>query len=63
MRGLHSAVLKLDPAAPEQWTEEGLPSVDYLAEAVKNPAVTREMIDAVAPGFNKQAAEDLQPQF
>jgi len=63
MRAVAQAVQKLDPKVTEQWTEDGLPSVDYVAEAVKNPAVTREMIEAVAPQFNRQVAEDLQAQF
>lgn len=64
MREVANAVFKLDPKVPEQWTDDGLPSVDYVAEATKNPAITREMIDAAAPRFNKQAAEDLaEAQF
>jgi len=63
MRGIQQAVQKLDPAVPEQWTEDGLPSVDYVAEAVRNQSVTREMIAAAAPGFNRIAAEDLAERF
>lgn len=59
MRAIQAAILKLDPKADEQWTQDGLPSVDYISEAVKNQAVTRDMIDAVAPAFNRRAAEDL----
>ncbi len=63
MRGIQQAIQKLDPLANEQWTEDGLPSVDYVAEAVKNQAVTREMIDAAAPRFDRQSAADLSERF
>jgi len=63
MRAIQTAVQKLDPTVPEQWTEDGLPSVDYVALAVQDQSVTREMISAACPGFDKRQAEDLQPQF
>lgn len=53
------AISKLDPTIDEQWTEGGLPSVEYLAEATKNPAMSRELIEHCAPGFNRIKAEDL----
>lgn len=59
MRAIQTAVRKLDPAAPEQWTTEGLPSVDAIATAVNNQTVTREMISAAMPDFDKRTAEDL----
>ena len=58
MRGIQSAVSKLDFSVSEQWTENGLPSVDYVAEAVKNQSVTREMIEAACPGYTRAIAED-----
>jgi hypothetical protein len=63
MHAIQTAVQKLDPTVPEQWTEDGLPSVDYVALAVQDQSVTREMISAACPGFDKRQAEDLQPQF
>lgn len=63
MHAIQTAVQKLDPAVPEQWTENGLPSVDYVAQAVGNQAVTRDMISAACPGFDKRQAEDLATQF
>lgn len=59
MYAIQTAVKKLDPAVPEQWTEDGLPSVDFVSQAVSNQTVTREMIAAACPGFDKRQAEDL----
>lgn len=63
MHAIQTAVQKLDPSVPEQWSADGLPSVDYVAQAVDNQTVTRDMISAACPGFDKRQAEDLQPQF
>ncbi len=63
MFAIEAAVKKLDPTAPEQWTEDGFPSVDYIAQAVSNQTVTREMISAAVPGFDRRSAEDLATQF
>lgn len=53
------AISKLDPTQDNHWTEGGLPSVEYLAEATKNPNLTRQLVELCAPGFNRIVQEDL----
>ncbi len=59
IRLVQQAVQKLDPTVDDQWSEGGLPSVDYLAAALQNPGVTRELIELAVPGWNRHKAEDL----
>lgn len=59
MRAIRHTLESLDFRADSQWTEDGLPSVDYVAGSVNDQSVTREMVSAVYPGFNRQQAEDL----
>lgn len=59
IRAVQEAVQKLDFRADEHWSQDGLPSVEVVAEAVKTPTLTRDMISAFCPGYTRHAAEDL----
>ena len=59
MATVRVAVSKLDPKVDEQWSDSGLPSVEYVADAVKNPTVTRELISMACPDWTRIKAEDL----
>jgi hypothetical protein len=49
----------LDPKQDEHWSDGGLPSVSYVAAAVRNERVSRELIDQACPGWTRLRAEDL----
>lgn len=53
-----TAVHKLDHTLDDHWTADGLPSVSVIADAVGDQKVTREMIDAAVPEWNRIKAED-----
>lgn len=53
-----TAVRKLDHSLDDHWTADGLPSVSVIADAIGDQKVTREMIDAAVPEWNRQKAED-----
>jgi len=50
---IRTALTALDPSKPEDWTKGGLPSLEAVRELV-SPDVTREQIDAAAPGFTRK---------
>lgn len=50
------AINSLSPEIDNNWTDEGLPSVDAIAEASKVITVTRKDIEAAVPGFNRAKA-------
>lgn len=49
-----NAVLALDPENDSHWTEDGLPSVEALASALANPSISRQTIEAIAPGYTRE---------
>ncbi|SRR6266550_1502679 len=49
-----NAVLALDPENDSHWTEDGLPSVEALAAALVNPSISRQTIEAIAPGYTRE---------
>lgn len=53
---LSEALAQLDPANDEQWTADGLPKVDAVADLVGNAELKRADITAAAPDFNREAA-------
>lgn len=56
---LHMAVSGLDPESDDAWTSAGLPAVSAVEKAYGSGAVTRKMIEEVAPGFNRAKAREL----
>lgn len=50
---IRTALAALDPARKEDWTKGGLPALDAI-RALVGPDVTREQIDAAAPGFTRE---------
>lgn len=57
---IQAAVEKLDPGVDTYWTAEGLPTVEAVAESTGNPKITRAMIDAAAPKYTREVAQDAQ---
>lgn len=51
---------KLDPKVDDHWSAEGLPSVETVAQAMNKPDLSRAMIDAAAPAFNRDRARELK---
>lgn len=51
------ALAQLDVNKDEDWTEDGLPSVDAVAALVEDEVTRAQIVDA-APEFNRQAAAD-----
>lgn len=56
---LRGMLRKLDPQNDKHWTEDGLPSVEVVAEALVDPSISRAMIDVAAPGFNREKATEM----
>ena len=56
------ALDKLDPAADEQWTSDGLPVVAVVQELAEDESITRKMITDVAPFFNRDVAAGNMPE-
>lgn len=47
----------LDPKTDAQWTQEGLVNLNAFKFVLGGEAVTREQLEEVAPGFNRENAE------
>jgi hypothetical protein len=56
---LYKAIMTLDPLNDEHWNKAGLPRVDVL-EGMIGPDATRKNNEAVAPGYNREKAFELQ---
>lgn len=52
------ALKKLDPADDNHWTAEGLSRLDTVRMIAEDPAITRDAIEAAAPGFTRTTAAD-----
>lgn len=48
---IKTALEALDPKDNSAWTDQGLPKVEAVCQAVENNEVTRADIEAVLPGF------------
>lgn len=59
IRSVRAIVGQMNPHVAEQWTDDGLPSVAYVAESTGTPSITREAIEIACPGWNRNKAEDL----
>ena len=55
---LREAVEGLDPKKDDDWTAQGLPSVDAVSRRAGR-AVTRANIETASPGFNRATADAL----
>jgi hypothetical protein len=53
---VREALLKLDPANEEHWTDAGLPSVNAVRDIAGFPDVSRADIKALAPNLTREEA-------
>lgn len=56
MADLKDTLLKLDVSNDNHWTADGQARIDTVRILAGDPSITREMVDAAAPGFNKATA-------
>lgn len=56
MSNIIETLKKFNPAVAELWTDDGLPRLDVLAQALGHE-ITREQLEQVAPGFSRATAE------
>lgn len=56
---IREALLELDPADDSVWTRDGRPNMHALRAALSDDTVTRDMVDAALPGFNREFASEL----
>ena len=54
---LVEAVRALDPANDDHWTKSGQPAMKAVEALVGSDSVTRDEVEAVAPGFDREAAK------
>lgn len=54
------ALAKLDPDNDEQWTSEGLPRVEVVAEVAGIAALTRKEINEAGRGFTRDVARSMK---
>jgi len=54
LKKIREAVLSLDPSVDEQWTTDGKPAVEAVAQAANDAAVSRKQIDAAAGDLNRE---------
>ena len=52
---------KLDVNNDNHWTADGLPRLDTIRMIAADASLTREKLDAIAPGFNRANAQTWQP--
>lgn len=57
---LIKALSQLDSANPNHWTADGLPRLDTLKMLAGDPALTREAVTAVAPGYSRENRAPLE---
>jgi regulator of replication initiation timing len=50
---IKAALESLDPKDNSAWTEQGLPKVEAICQAVENNEVTRADIEVAIPGFTR----------
>jgi hypothetical protein len=55
------ALRKIDAANDNHWTADGQPRLDTVKMLAGNPAITRELVDAAAPGFTRVTAATYTP--
>lgn len=48
---LQAALMKLDVANDTHWTADGQPRLDTVKMLASNPGITREQVEAAAPGY------------
>jgi hypothetical protein len=53
-----TALKALDVANDNHWTADGLPRLDTVKMLAANPTLSREAVEAAAPGFNRATAAD-----
>ncbi len=53
---IRKAVRALDPLVEANWTQGGLPTVEAVCVALQDKGITRAMISAVEPEFNREMA-------
>lgn len=54
---LVKAVLALDPANVDHWTEEGIPAMAAVEAAYGSNGITRRDVDQAVPGWNRDKAQ------
>ncbi len=54
---LREAVESLDPTKDDNWTEDGLPAISAVETVMGSGGVTREAIEAAAPGHVRKVEE------
>jgi hypothetical protein len=52
---------KMDVANDNHWTADGQPRLDTVKMLAGNPAITRELVEAAAPGFTRVTAATYTP--
>lgn len=57
---INSALAKLDKANDNHWTGEGFPRLDTVRLLAGEGRITRDDINAAAPGFNREKASAVQ---
>lgn len=59
---VREAALALDANVDDNWTPDGKPSVEAVAAALSDPAVSRRHIDAAAADWSRELAKAKQAQ-
>ena len=57
---IRGIVMALAPEIDDHWTDAGLPKVSAVQEGYGRADVTRKMIEAAAPGWNRDQARDFK---
>lgn len=57
---LRKAIFALDPAVKDDWTTAGKPALAAIERRMGYGGVTRAQVDAVAPGYNRVAAQQKE---
>lgn len=58
---IKSALGQLDTSKDEQWTSDGLPRLDALKALTGDASLTREKVEAEAPGFTRTGTAPAAP--
>lgn len=61
-QALIAALRQLDPNNPNHWTADGAPRLDTVKLLLNGAAVSREQLNAVAPGLSRGDLTMLYPQ-
>lgn len=60
MSKIAEALRQLDPSNNNHWTGDGLPRLETLRMMAGSPGISREDVEAAAPGFNQKSAAEAK---